>query len=417
MVLYEYNIRKSDNYYIIIPTSSSTPQKGLNVEIGTGLLHEYDFKERDLSYSNTEGKIIYGVLGIVNIFPVSYLWVISEFNDESALKVNGHNVYEIKKIDLLWLAENDRESNAPLKDGIKRLLSSGFYYSYDYDLTKRMQRSKGDDRYWWNRSLYDEFNHNNISSWWVLKIIQGYVGYSKVIVESKSMEVSLISRRSIKMAGTRYGKRGIDDNGNVANFVETEQIMNYKGYNLSFVQIRGSVPAFWEQTGITADLQLTRNLKMDQIAFDKHFKDLIGEYDKVLWANLLNNKRSYELVLIKRFEELIKIYQGKNNRYLFFNFHTEWSKDNFSALDDKLKLSNLEKHFDFYISKGSKVIRNQIGVMRTNWLDCLDRTNICQAYYAFKAFHLQLNYLMSENALNIKSVELKSGEDDEDGNH
>lgn len=73
MVLYEYNIRKTDNYYMIIPTNSSTPQKGLNVEIGTGLMHEYDFKERGSSFSQTEGKMIYGVLGIVNIFPVSYL--------------------------------------------------------------------------------------------------------------------------------------------------------------------------------------------------------------------------------------------------------------------------------------------------------------------------------------------------------
>ena len=50
---------------------------------------------------------------------------------------------------------------------------------------------------------------------------------------------------------------------------------------------------------------------------------MINEYDKVVWANLLNNKRSYEMKLIQRFEELIKIYQGNNNRYLYFNFHLE----------------------------------------------------------------------------------------------
>lgn len=31
-----------------------------------------------------------------------------------------------------------------------------------------------------------------------------------------------MSRRSCKRAGTRYNARGIDDDGNVANFVETE---------------------------------------------------------------------------------------------------------------------------------------------------------------------------------------------------
>jgi len=32
----------------------------------------------------------------------------------------------------------------------------------------------------------------------------------------------LISRRSRKRAGTRYNARGLDDEGNVANFCETE---------------------------------------------------------------------------------------------------------------------------------------------------------------------------------------------------
>ena len=63
-------------------------------------------------------------------------------------------------------------------------------------------------------------------------------------------------------AGTRYFRRGIDHNGNVANFNETEQILLVEGpttpgsprmsddsyaSKLSFVQIRGSVPLFWTE--------------------------------------------------------------------------------------------------------------------------------------------------------------------------
>jgi len=36
-----------------------------------------------------------------------------------------------------------------------------------------------------------------------------------------------VSRRSTKKAGTRYNSRGIDDEGYVANFVETESIMYF----------------------------------------------------------------------------------------------------------------------------------------------------------------------------------------------
>jgi hypothetical protein len=36
------------------------------------------------------------------------------------------------------------------------------------------------------------------------------------------MKIILISRRSRKRAGTRYNARGGDEDGNVANFVESE---------------------------------------------------------------------------------------------------------------------------------------------------------------------------------------------------
>jgi len=42
------------------------------------------------------------------------------------------------------------------------------------------------------------------------------------------IEVVLISRRSIHRAGTRYNARGLDNLGNAANFVETEQIVKIK---------------------------------------------------------------------------------------------------------------------------------------------------------------------------------------------
>lgn len=58
----------------------------------------------------------------------------------------------------------------------------------------------------------------------------------------------LISRRSRYQAGTRYLRRGVDDNGKVANYVESEQIVVYKNHMFSFVQVRGSIPVFWSQS-------------------------------------------------------------------------------------------------------------------------------------------------------------------------
>lgn len=52
-------------------------------------------------------------------------------------------------------------------------------------------------------------------------LVQGYFGS----IVFKKFQFYLISRRSFMMGGTRYNSRGIDSNGFVANFVETEQLL------------------------------------------------------------------------------------------------------------------------------------------------------------------------------------------------
>ena len=49
----------------------------------------------------------------------------------------------------------------------------------------------------------------------------------------------------------RFEVRGVDDDGHVANYVETEQLVMMDNACTSFLQIRGSVPLFWEQVIIT----------------------------------------------------------------------------------------------------------------------------------------------------------------------
>lgn len=61
------------------------------------------------------------------------------------------------------------------------------------------------------------------------------------------MYTALISRLSCQRAGTRFNARGVDDDGNAANFVETEQLIVLDESVVSYVITRGSVPIFWEQ--------------------------------------------------------------------------------------------------------------------------------------------------------------------------
>ena len=60
-----------------------------------------------------------------------------------------------------------------------------------------------------------------------MPIIQGYIEQRTRQFDGRPIDFMLISRRRYSMAGARFISRGIDDNSNVANFVEGEIIISY----------------------------------------------------------------------------------------------------------------------------------------------------------------------------------------------
>jgi hypothetical protein len=52
-------------------------------------------------------------------------------------------------------------------------------------------------------------------------------------MEDYGFDFVLISRRSRERAGMRYQRRGANEEGQVANFVETEQIVIFKASSFS----------------------------------------------------------------------------------------------------------------------------------------------------------------------------------------
>ena len=212
------------------------------------------------------------------------------------------------------------------------------YFSYHYDLTNSTQRSAkhrgyaatlydiSDKQYVWNQAMCKELMSAGVSTKWLTPIIQGYVGIIEDEIRGKTAKLILISRRRHKRAGTRFNARGIDDDGNVANMVETEQVLLYNNNTYSFVQIRGSVPVFWNQTGVMAAINLTRNPDMAIPAFSRHIDQLVELYKHVLVFNLLSASKEGEAKLTKAFERSASIYEKKENanlRYSFFDFHAQ----------------------------------------------------------------------------------------------
>jgi hypothetical protein len=114
--------------------------------------------------------------------------------------------------------------------------------------------TRADDRLTWNRHMLDDFYEARRAfpavDAWVTPLINGYIGAQHVSFGAARdpVDLLLISRRSRHRQGTRFFRRGIDFESDVANFVETEQLLLHRdGRLVSLVQVRGSIPVFWSQ--------------------------------------------------------------------------------------------------------------------------------------------------------------------------
>lgn len=148
------------------------------------------------------------------------------------------------------------------------------------------------------------------------------------------VELTLLSRRCHFRTGTRYNARGIDDLGYVGNQVETEQIFVCEGkFLISHVQVRGSAPIFWEQSGMTEDVRITRPPEMTKKAFNLHLNDILDTYGPVQIINLLSLTTEREVMLTKEFVR--QVYESENKdrtKFLNFDFHHYTKGNQWEAL-------------------------------------------------------------------------------------
>lgn len=205
----------------------------------------------------------------------------------------------------------------------------------------------------------------------------------------------LISRRSTKRAGTRLFCRGIDNHGNVSNFVETEQIIEYNGEKVSFVQIRGSIPIFWYQT---PNLKLKPRPRIDVSRdhlppYQLHMDSLVMHYSKLVLVNLIDH-RGAEDELEKAFAQVVTRSGSPNERYEAFDFHAECKKMRWDRLNILIdRLAHEQDEFGVFHLRSGTLISAQDGVFRTNCIDCLDRTNVVQSMLAKRSLQLTLTKL------------------------
>lgn len=389
-ILYLYET--PDEFYI---QPVEQPNEALIIDRNTFLISlNSDFSINQLP-SNATSCLIYGIIGIKYVLSCPYLLVITEATqigliagkpiyclDRATVKPFDQNIVERQDVD-------HRLNNVYLSMLDSVLKTPHFYFSYEYDLTNSAQRNfeekthDYDNRFLWNGDFVREFDRFGK---YILPIIHGFVSINQL---EPGSHWTLISRRSIKRAGTRFNRRGIDEDGNVANFVETEQILESNQDLTSFVQIRGSIPVKWSQE---ADYRYKPAIKIDEStslnSLTRHFSELTEIYGRVSVVSLID-KRGHEGKLGHVFTQLME-HEHYQNPYHHFDFHAECAKMRWHRLEILMdKIDGEIREYSFFAYLRGKVMQKQTGAIRSNCIDSLDRTNVVQSMVADRVLRSQ----------------------------
>lgn len=361
-----------------------------------------------------------GLLGILRLPSARYAVLATQTRRTGSLPAG--TIYSVSRVKLVRLSavpplRDDKE----LTNAVAKMLDGGaLYYALDTDLTRSTQgrnRPEGPNAFWWTWPLAERLGEAGVT--WALRTVYGFVGTHVMRFQSKVMptgtgefNLTLISRRSRRRAGTRYITRGVDATGDVANFVETEQVAwceERPSVYSSFVSIRGSVPVFWRQdNGIARPVpELDGKLTASRAAFRAHFDDITKSYGGVSAVSLVD-KHGSESVLADAFErhfdlDLRDVEGPLAPRLVAFDFHNHCAGKEYerglTLLLERVKQDiNLYGIFATGLDATGKNA-SQKGVFRVNCVDCLDRTNVVQSLLSRVALNMQLEAVFSPELL------------------
>lgn len=233
------------------------------------------------------------------------------------------------------------------------LYSAPFYFSYGWDLTSSLQRQsslppggapwqRADERFFWNRHLSSPLieactsNTGTDLGRFILPCIFGFLSLKTASINGHDFLFGLIARRSRHRAGTRYFSRGVDAEGNVSNFNETEQFVLLDGsasqvpsgkagqLKFSYVQTRGSVPVYWAEVNnlrYKPDLVVMER-EETQHATRLHFERQVATYGDNYLVNLVNQK-GYEKAVKDAYERAVRSLANERVHYTYYDFHHE----------------------------------------------------------------------------------------------
>ncbi|CAK5279425.1 unnamed protein product [Mycena citricolor] len=475
-LLYENKLR----FFII--ASNTTDSRHRIIKVDRTSQEELNVVEDDAEYSGKQmsamikmlddgnkssgglGKprVYFGVAGFIRFTAGWYMILITKRSYVALL--GGHYIFHCEGTEIIPVCFNHKVEKQAEEQRLMNIfkqvdMSKNFYFSYTYDITWTLQHNlvgcsrpangkfTFNDRFAWNFHLmtaaFGEEDRPHLKSYWMLPMVHGHVDQAKLTVLGRVIFVTLIARRSRHFAGARYLKRGVNDEGNVANEVETEQIVsealttpfyyppardfgaeehedrrpspNYTSY----VQYRGSIPVYWTQE--TNSMSPRPPIEISVVdpfftAAARHFDNLLKRYGGPLMILNLIKKREpvpRESKLLDEYTHCVNylnqfLPKEKRMHYRAWDMsraYKEKTQDVISILEDMAEesiqmtsffhsgpepYSHLFQMNSDEVSTWRSTISLQNGVCRTNCVDCLDRTNAAQFVFGKRALGHQL---------------------------
>ncbi|KAJ9124201.1 hypothetical protein QFC22_000998 [Naganishia vaughanmartiniae] len=435
------------------PNEKATEQV-LRVDRRTGDMHLQSAHESSETGHIEGDMVItcYGIVGYITLATTEFLIIIT--SRTASCRLLSQSIYQATDFRLLPISSSSTTSvilDNPIEKELVSLVENGLrngrlWFSYGWDLTNSLQRQferaeksdvpqdaiskeaiwrKADDRFFWNKYLMTRMidqtergGQGNDLSKFILPLLFGSIEMRQSSINNRDLLFCLISRRSRYRAGTRYFTRGIDPDGHTANYNETEQLVlldpidratgqplhmggRVEGRErLSFVQVRGSVPVFWAEVNnlrYKPDLQIM-DVPETISALRLHLAEQTRIYNEVWLVNLVNQK-GHEQPVKEAFERAMEAIADPKAHYLYWDFHAECKGLRFDRIQRLVDMmsADLEKMGYFHVVMNPDVTtgtikpdHRQTGVIRSNCMDCLDRTNVAQAALAKDALQRQL---------------------------
>ena len=343
----------------------------LEIDLKDFSLQHYTSGDKEKNYGL---KILdcYGILGVITLLSDTYLIVVSKV--KCVVKFCKREIYKIedtefipfgkisagliKEKELCEILEEGPEEgegtpeNQVLIQELKNVFNSGFYFSNKYDLANsipsqnQMLQAKEGQNAPSNYDCIADGNKNYLANWklaerllsrdystrnFISNCIYGNIEQFSCDFNDDSVQIIMISRRSVIDFSIFNFQKGINKGGINSNQVETELILIQNSKNnseiYSNIQLSCYLPAVFKDKDESVINQ----------RFEKYFKNLVNEYNLILMV-LLDNENQF---WTSKFKELIH-----NNKKTFESFWKYFCIDSNNSDVQHFLKQNAKSGFD-----------------------------------------------------------------------